>query len=87
MRSPLPPQVQCCVWLAAVLGPGMLLLGIILLVRGHTDHNTPRPAHAPLLFLLWAWGACPTLRVQEQRAPVVPNTRFHARTHAVARVS
>ena len=39
--------------------------------------------------LSWAWGACPTLTGEsaKQRAPVVPSTRLHARTHALARVS
>jgi hypothetical protein len=32
--------VQCCVWLAAVLGPGMLLLGIILLTVAVRDPSS-----------------------------------------------
>ena len=28
-----PLQVQCCVWFAAVLGPAMLVLGLVMLVR------------------------------------------------------
>jgi hypothetical protein len=32
-RLPRRAQVQCCVWTASVLGPVMLVLGVILLVR------------------------------------------------------
>jgi len=38
--------VQCCVWFAAVLGPGMLVLGIVLLVRGRGHTEQPQTPHA-----------------------------------------